>query len=49
MKQSCKAHTPEPEGYLQWHAWAEEKSKTHKQIKCAECGLYAIWIKKERK
>lgn len=38
-------HTPEPPGHLQWHAWAEEKSKTHMQIKCEGCGLYKIWVK----
>jgi hypothetical protein len=39
-------HTKQPEGYLQWHAWAEKKLKTHRQIKCPNCGLYAIWIKR---
>lgn len=36
-------HTPCPEGYLQWHAWAEEKAKTHKQRRCPGCNLFAIW------
>ncbi len=36
-------HTSQPECYLQWHAWAETMSKTHKQRKCAGCDLYAIW------
>lgn len=36
-------HTPQPEGYIQWHAWAEMMNKTHKQRRCAGCGLYAIW------
>lgn len=40
----CK-HTKCPAGYLQWHPWAEKMSKTHTQIKCKNCGLYAIWIK----
>lgn len=39
-------HTPCPEGYLQWHAWAEKMSKTHRAIRCGECGLYTIWIPK---
>lgn len=43
---SCKKHTPSPSGYIQWHCWAEIKSKTHRQIKCDECGLYKIWVKK---
>lgn len=36
-------HTPAPEGYIQWHSWAEKMNKTHKQRKCVGCGLYAIW------
>lgn len=36
-------HTYGPEGYLQWHEWAREKSKTHKSKKCPGCGLYKIW------
>lgn len=40
-------HTACPEGYIQWHAWAEEMAKTHKQIKCGECGRYSIWIPKK--
>lgn len=39
-------HSQAPTGVLQWHAWAAEKSKTHKQIKCKGCGLYQIWIPK---
>lgn len=38
-------HSQEPNDYLGWHAWAEEKSKTHHQIKCEGCGLYKIWVK----
>jgi hypothetical protein len=45
MSEQCN-HTPCPESYLSWHAWAEEMNKTHKQIKCPVCGLYAIWVKK---
>ena len=40
-----KKHTVAPYGYLQWHAWAEEKSKKYMQVKCVGCGLYAIWVK----
>lgn len=36
-------HTVSPEGYIQWHAWAGAMAKTHKQRKCAGCGLYTIW------
>lgn len=34
-------------GYLQWHEWAKTMSKTHKQIKCPTCGLWAIWVPKQ--
>lgn len=37
-------HTPSPEGYLAWHAWAERKSRTHRQIKHQPCGLFAVWV-----
>jgi hypothetical protein len=45
-------HTKEPmapHDYLGWHRWAEEMSKTHKQIRCEGCGLWAIWIPKNAK
>ena len=45
MAAKCK-HTKAPSGYVQWHLWAEKKAKTHKQIKCPNCGLYAVWVKK---
>ncbi len=36
-------HTPQPEGYIQWHSWAEAMTKTHRQSKCKGCGKYSIW------
>jgi hypothetical protein len=36
-------HTIQPKGYIEWHAWAKEMGKTHKQRRCTACGLYAIW------
>lgn len=36
-------HTPAPEGYLQWHAWAKSMSRTHRSRKCPGCNLYRIW------
>ena len=39
----CDDHTHGPGDYAGWHAWAEEKAKTHAQTKCPECGLYLIW------
>jgi len=41
-------HTPCPEGYLEWHAWAEQMGRTHDQKQCPECGRYAIWEKRKR-
>jgi ribosomal protein S14 len=34
-----------PAGYLQWHAWAERKSRTHHQERCPGCGRFSIWRK----
>ena len=36
-------HTPAPRSYLAWHAWAEQKARTHNQQRCTGCGLYRIW------
>ncbi len=43
----CEDHTPRPEGYIQWHDWAESMAKTHKQRRCEGCGRYAIWEPKD--
>jgi hypothetical protein len=39
----CEPHTPSPDGYLAWDAWAEEKSQAHDQRQCRGCGLWAVW------
>lgn len=41
-------HTSCPPGYLDWHDWASQKAKTHKQERCPECGLLTIWVPKAR-
>jgi hypothetical protein len=41
-------HTPQPEGYLEWHEWARLASKTHSQIRCKCCGRWGIWLPKKR-
>lgn len=38
------SHTPCPEGFVAWHDWADEMARTHKQARCAGCGLYMIWV-----
>ena len=43
---NVRKHTPRPEGYLEWHYWAGEKVKTHRQIRCPGCGLLRIWVKR---
>lgn len=37
-------HTPCPDGYLDWHLWAEEMRRTHVQARCPGCGLWALWV-----
>jgi hypothetical protein len=41
--EECEPHTEDPDGYLQWHAWAERMAKAHVQRQCKGCGLWAIW------
>jgi hypothetical protein len=41
-------HTDCPEGYREWHAWAEEMSKTHEQERCPGCERWNIWAPKKR-
>jgi hypothetical protein len=43
---TCR-HTKQPEGYLQWHNWAEGMSVSHIQKQCPHCGLWAIWERKK--
>lgn len=43
-------HTVQPEGYLQWHYWAEQRYKEgYRQKKCKGCGLFTIWHKPTKK
>lgn len=37
-------HTPRPDSYVGWHHWAARMARTHRQIRCDGCGLYAIWV-----
>ena len=46
MTECPSNHTLCPESYLAWHRWAEEKSKTHRQVQCEGCGRFLIWVPK---
>jgi hypothetical protein len=35
-----------PYDYAERQFWAEKKMRTHKQVRCPECGLFEIWVKK---
>lgn len=48
IRTACQRHTPEPEGYIARAEWAERMMKTHRQIQCERCGLWAVWIPKEK-
>lgn len=43
---NASEHTPSPTGYVAEADWADEMLKTHRQVKCSGCGLYAIWVPK---
>ncbi len=45
-KIKCADHTPCPEDYLRWHDWAEDMAVTHKQVRCPDCELFKIWVRK---
>ena len=36
-------HTEGPDGYLEWHSWAEQMNETHEQTYCPSCGMFVIW------
>jgi len=51
---TCKNHTNDgpafgalETGYGAWVAWAETMSKTHAQVRCQQCGKWAIWLPKD--
>ena len=41
-------HTQQPTNlsYGGSFEWAEKKTRRHKQTKCPNCGLWAIWIRR---
>jgi len=41
MGSACSRHKPKQLGYLQWHYWAEQKTKRGaKQKQCPKCGRW---------
>lgn len=44
---TASLHTPCPDGYAEWHEWADARATTHKQEMCPGCRRYAIWTPKE--
>ena len=44
-EKNCR-HTKHPKNYQEHSDWADKMQKTHFQIKCPNCGLYALWVKK---
>lgn len=42
----CRRSKDEPVGYIEWHEWAERKSKTHRQLRCHEHGLFHVWVRR---
>ena len=45
---SANKHIEGPYGYVAWHAWAQGMNTSHRQKKCADCGLYVIWLPRLR-
>lgn len=41
-------HTPTPPGYGEFTEWANECSKTHRQIICQCCSRWMIWLPKSQ-
>lgn len=39
----CEPHTPSPRGYNARFDWMQEMGKTHVQLQCRGCGLWAVW------
>ncbi len=44
---NISGHTVCPPGYEQWHEWARQKTRTHRQVRCPDCRLFLIWIERK--
>ncbi len=40
----CHQHDQVPDGYEERVVWMRNMGRTHTQMHCPECGLWAIWI-----
>src|SRR4249919_3337188 len=43
------SHEDGPEDYAVRFEWAAEKSRTHTQQQCPDCGRWVIWVPKKRR
>ena len=41
---TCYDHVEGPNDYADRPEWAYRRLKTHRNLRCAECGLWKIWI-----
>lgn len=51
MENVCRyasRHTKCPSGYIDWHEWAEKKSRRHKQTICPGCKRFKIWVRRKK-
>lgn len=42
-----EGHTPAPDGYADWHYWAEKMRRTHRPAQCEGCERWVIWVERE--
>jgi hypothetical protein len=40
----AQRHTPAPTRFMAWHEWARRMARTHHQVRCPACGLFAVWV-----
>lgn len=49
MAERCSAHNdPGLSSLSEWMDWADEKKKTHRQVRCPDCGLFKVWLPLEQ-
>ena len=45
----CSRRKDEPIGYVASYYWRLKMSVTHTAKQCKKCGLYHIWVRKNKK